>query len=282
MTDSKKRNTKEQRKLATSLKIIGYSLTWLAIWGTTALLMVIVSLIIALQILDPHSLTARNINNLVLTIIIIIAAVFFLTVWLLRKHKSLFVRTSWIVLLVCTCMGLLVGVPMSLMGKWEPEGTPLSKPAEQEAVDSGLINTEPRGNTSPNTPSPTTNTQTPRATQNTTKEADPPLSQAGCKYYNDISYETAEQPDSSLKEGQTREVGGYNGSRKVCTDNSGTVISNDITSTPVNKTIYYGTFTYEQAQAKAKNMCNTSLPAGTPRNSTFYWDCVDRELKKIW
>ncbi len=279
MATHKKQKTKQSQRLIKVLKITGYSLAWLIIWSTVAFGMALVSLMIAIPTIDQTNFTSRSASNLVLTIILVIAAVFFLAVWLLRKRKSLFMRTSWVVLLVCTCLGLLVGVPISLMGKWEPD-TPLQQSVQQSPTDSTTpIDTESQQNQSPNTTNTNGSGSGTQATPSQTSSSNP---QAGCKYYDDIPYTTEEKTDSNLKEGQTREISGHNGTRKVCTDASGSVVSSETTNTPINKIIYYGTFTYEQAQAKAKDICNASLPAGTPRNSTFYWDCVDKELKKLW
>lgn len=108
-----------------------------------------------------------------------------------------------------------------------------------------------------------------------------PASKAGCNYYDDFPYQTITKPDSSLKEGASREIGGIKGWRKECTNDSGKVISNEITSEPYDKIIYYGTFTYEDALSKARMICNQKVPAGS-QNSTFFGDCIERELANIW
>lgn len=285
MTSKKKETTRRQR-LIKALKIACYTVAWLLIWGTAAIILAVVGLLIGIQTVDQHNFTARDANNLVLVIIVVIAVIFFGTVWLLRKREPLFMRTSRAVLLVCTCLGLLIGVPVSLAGGWEPDNiAPSSQVLElnqAESIDS--IDTESQESHTPSessgSRSTTSGSQTTSTPSSDTKENS--TSKAGCKYYSDIPYKTIEKTDSSMKEGQTRETNGYNGSRKVCTDSNGSIVSEDTTSTPIDKIIYHGTLTYEQAQSKAKSICNTTLPAGTPRNSTFYWDCVDRELKKIW
>ena len=66
-------------------------------------------------------MTAQEVNNAVMAVIIIIGALFLGIVWLMRKAKSLFYRTSRYVLLVCTVIGLLAGIPMSLLGVWQPD-----------------------------------------------------------------------------------------------------------------------------------------------------------------
>lgn len=153
-----------------------------------------------------------------------------------------------------------------------PEESDTPQPNERENNKPASTN---QTNPSDTTPPKTTPTQ--QATQPSTQ-----ASKAGCKYYDDIPFKTIDKANPNLKEGQIKEGKGYKGSRLVCTDDKGRVVSEAITSEPIDKINHYGTFTYEQAQEKAKNICNTTLPAGTPRNSTFYWDCVAEELEKLW
>lgn len=103
----------------------------------------------------------------------------------------------------------------------------------------------------------------------------PVTDESGCDWLGDIPYETVTKEDKWLAEGYTRTKGGVNGWRKVCTDAHGNVISDTVTQEPIVKTIYYGTYTSEQALSKARSLCT-----GVPANSTFYGDCVAREMNK--
>lgn len=103
-------------------------------------------------------------------------------------------------------------------------------------------------------------------------------SKAGCKWYDDVAYVTIDVPDNKLKEGSTNAVGGVNGTRKVCTNDTGTVISEEITFQPVNRTIYHGTYTREQALSDARLACQRTIPAGS-WDSTWMGDCVSDKVR---
>lgn len=106
-----------------------------------------------------------------------------------------------------------------------------------------------------------------------------PTSKAGCNSYSDVPYKTVYQSDPSMPEGQTRTIRGINGSRKECTDSQGNVISNEVTFPPTDKTVYQGTYTREQALEDSRYECDKQIPAGS-RESTFYDDCLKREMRK--
>ena len=115
----------KRRRPLTVFKIIFYSFIWLMAWSAIAFGMAVVLIMaIVFSIAPDGVMTPREANNSVLAVILIIGALFLGTVWLMRKAKSLSYRTSRYVLLVCTVIGLLAGVPMSLLGVWQPDVSP--------------------------------------------------------------------------------------------------------------------------------------------------------------
>lgn len=273
---------KHQRPQATQnenivLKAIIYSFVWVLVWGAVAIGVALGSLIIIAVIASQSDVTARDTGNILLTILLVVTVLAFLTVWLLCKGKSLFMRTSWIILLIYTCVGLFIVGQMILINNINIG--PLQQSIQRETPDTTAPKEDVEDEPRQASPLPTRNSTTTRPTQTQPTYTTP---RAGCLHQNDIPYSIVEKTDSSLKEGQTREILGYNGTRKVCTNEKGEVVSVETITTPINKIIYRGTFTYEQARSKAMGICNTSLPAGTPRYSTFFWNCVGRELDKIW
>ena len=84
-----------------------------------------------------------------------------------------------------------------------------------------------------------------------------------------------------MKEGVIRDKIGYNGSRRECKDSNSNIVSNEVIIEAGNITRYYGTYTYDQALRKAESICRTKIPAGI-QNSTYFGDCVSRELDKVW
>lgn len=147
-------------------------------------------------------------------------------------------------------------------------------PTPQQASDTPQTTPTVSNFSATETQKDTTQNQTPATSPVLTPQT-PSTTQAGCDWLSDIPYETVSRPDSSMPVGYTRTIGGYNGWRKVCTDAQGNVISDEQTSEPTNKTIYYGTFTSEQAKEKAQYACKGIMP-----NSTYYGDCVAREMNK--
>lgn len=112
----------KRRKLLTFIKIILYSFVWLIAWGAIAFGMAVALIMsVVFSIASDGVITPQQANSSVLVVILIIGALFLGIVWLMRKAKSLFYRTSRYVLLVCTVIGLLAGVPMSLLGVWQPD-----------------------------------------------------------------------------------------------------------------------------------------------------------------
>ncbi len=101
------------------------------------------------------------------------------------------------------------------------------------------------------------------------------VSKAGCNYYSDVAYNTASKPDSSLNVGKTKTVGGVNGSRKVCTDTQGNIVSNEVTYPAVDKTVYYGTYTSDDAMNDAQYACRAIY-----YDSSYHGDCVSSEMNK--
>lgn len=59
--------------------------------------------------------------------------------------------------------------------------------------------------------------------------------------------------------GYTRTLAGLNGTRKVCTDSQGNIISNEVTTEPYNETVYIGTYTTEQALKDSVRSCQLRL-----------------------
>lgn len=107
-------------------------------------------------------------------------------------------------------------------------------------------------------------------------------SQIYCFVHNDVRpTNIIEQPDSNMKEGTTRDEGGYNGSRRECKDASNNIISDEVIIEAGSIIRYYGTYTYDQASSKAQSICREKIPSGLG-NSTFFGDCVNREMNKIW
>lgn len=107
-------------------------------------------------------------------------------------------------------------------------------------------------------------------------------SQIFCSVYNDVRpTNVIEQPDPNMKEGVIRDKIGYNGSRRECKDSNSNIVSNEVIIEAGNITRYYGTYTYDQALRKAESICRTKIPAGI-QNSTYFGDCVSRELDKVW
>lgn len=117
------------------------------------------------------------------------------------------------------------------------------------------------------------NKSTPKSITRQPPAASP--SKSGCNWYSDVPFNTVNKPDSNMHEGQTRSIGGVNGSRKVCTNSQGTVISDDISYPPVDRIVYYGTYTYEQALNDANYACRGVLP-----DSSYHGDCVSSEMRK--
>lgn len=112
----------KRRRLLTVFKIIFYSFIWLMAWSAIAFGMAVVLIMSVVFSIAPDGvITPQQANNSVLAVILIVGALFLVTVWLMRKAKSLFYRTSRYVLLVCTVIGLLAGIPMSLLGVWQPD-----------------------------------------------------------------------------------------------------------------------------------------------------------------
>ena len=113
----------KQNKIVASLKVSGYILMWLFIWSFIAITLAVGSVFAIAGIISKEDdgivyLTAQQANNMVLTVVLIIAAIFFCLVWLLRKKTSLSYRVSRRVLFICTVIGLLISVPLSLLGVW--------------------------------------------------------------------------------------------------------------------------------------------------------------------
>ncbi len=112
----------KKHKILKATKIVLYAVMWLIAWSAIAFGMAVVLIMSVVFSIAPDGvMTPREANNSVLAVILIIGALFLGTVWLMRKAKSLSYRTSRYVLLVCTVTGLLVGIPMSLLGVWQPD-----------------------------------------------------------------------------------------------------------------------------------------------------------------
>lgn len=124
---SKKPKGKEpvskRHKVWTAAKIALYIFMWFIAWGAIAFSMAVVLIMVVVLglVTSDGTITPRQANNSVLAVILIIGTLFLGIVWLMRKAKSLSYRTSRYVLLVCTVIGLLIGVPASLLGVWKPE-----------------------------------------------------------------------------------------------------------------------------------------------------------------
>ncbi len=127
MKSKKKSNSKHRpsvkQKLLNAFKVAVYVCLWCFMWSVVAVILAALLLSAVVAMMAPAEMTARGANNLVLAIILTIAAIFFAVVWLLRRSKVLFIRTSRAVLFVCTCLGLFIGVPISIAGVWQPENT---------------------------------------------------------------------------------------------------------------------------------------------------------------
>ena len=149
---------------------------------------------------------------------------------------------------------------------------PMSTPDSHNLIMSDL-----RSGTGNNTQATqgTSQPQQPASTSTPNVSSSYTSSKAGCNYYSDVPYNTVSKPDPSLREGLTKEIGGVNGSRKVCTNAQGTVVSNEVSFPPVDKTVYYGTYTYEQAMDDAQYACRAIY-----YDSTQHGDCVSSELHK--
>ena len=300
------------------VKFVSYSFIWLVLWGLSAAMLMALITVASLAIAGANDMSATHARSLMLITIGIIAMIFFLIVWLLRTSTSLFFRTSRLVLLVCTCAGILIGIPVALFGGRESGITTASTQQKEQPpqatvrrwqymmcsdgsyryyTDEQFSNpqvgfTEASEDacaksghgiktTLADKPPESTKTPTPALPRQTGSFVPPPTPQAGCNYYGDIPYKTVKANDSNLKVGQTREIGGYNGWRKECKDSAGNIVSNDQTSAPTDKIIYYGTYTYEQALADARLACSRIIPAGS-QQSTDWGDCIDSQMRQLW
>jgi len=130
---------------------------------------------------------------------------------------------------------------------------------------------------SSDTTQPSDNNSQPTQSAPRQASAAPTPSKAGCNWYSDVPYNTVNTPDSSMHEGQTKTVGGVNGSRKVCTDAKGNVISNEVTYPAVDMVVYYGTYTRDQALSDSRAACRSK---GLYEGSTDFSDCVSSEMRK--
>ena len=109
------------------------------------------------------------------------------------------------------------------------------------------------------------------------ESAPSPPTKAGCTYIA-IPYQTISREDKNLNEGLTKTVGGADGSRKVCTDSNGSIVSDEITFSAVNKIVYYGSYTRDQALSDAQATCRRIIPINSWQ-STDMGSCVENKMK---
>lgn len=204
-TTPHKEISSEQHRAIKMLKVILYSIVWLIAWSVLALGMAVaLIMVVVYSIAADGVMTARDANNAVLAVILIVGVIFLGVVWLLRKRKSLFIRTSRMVLLVCTIIGLLVGVPASLLGVWQPEYS-----VDTPAVDTQqTITDDTQGNNTSTSPTgeipkiisqPTGNTTAPKA--NAQAEATPQHQTPTCDYNKEegLKYKYNKSQDEAFK-----------------------------------------------------------------------------------
>lgn len=271
---------KHNKKHQPIIKVVLYSLFWLGVWSLAAGVTFI--LLLALLFNGPLAsdiATVQDVTNRLLASVILLAGILSGVIWFLWKKKSLFLRVARNTLVVCVILGLLIGVPLSFVGEWGVINKSIttnkidSQSNSKDTLEDG-VKVQPAEKAS----------DLPAQAQQTTpnsKPAEAQASKAGCQYYGDLPYSTVIKTDSSMKVGQTREIGGYNGWRKECKNESGKVISNTQTSDPTDKIIYHGTYTYEKALEDARAACLRIVPAGS-QQSTQWGDCITTQMKKLW
>lgn len=198
-------------------------------------------------------------------------------VTLVRANKARYVIICVAMLILLGGLGFAYKLTQSASRQVQQESSstdtiPMSTPGSHNLIMSDLRsgagnNAQAFQDTSQ--PQQSASSSTPNASSSYTSP------KAGCNYYSDVPYNTTSKPDPSLREGLTKEVGGVNGSRKVCTNTQGTVVSSEVSFPPVDKTVYYGTYTYEQAMDDAQYACRAIY-----YDSTQHGDCVSSELHK--
>lgn len=111
-----------KHKASKALRVVSYVLFWLFVWSLVALVITLFAYALATLITgNSKSQTPESLSNTMLVSICIVTILLFLESWYLRGRQSLFMRISRIVLITCTCLGLLIGVPASLNLKYIPE-----------------------------------------------------------------------------------------------------------------------------------------------------------------
>lgn len=305
----------KQRKLLTVVKIILYSFVWLIAWGAIAFGMaVVLTLFMVFSIAQDGVITPQQANNSVLVVILIIGALFLGTVWLMRKAKSLFYRTSRYVLLICTIIGLLAGVPMSLLGVWQPDvdssslATSVDKKEPELKRYQYMLCTDGsyRGYTDEQMKDPDTGLTSEsedyckkngqgkilRLTNSleeakangkkaTARQQYAPPQNDDC-HAEDIPYKSVRKPSSTMYVGEEYVVSGDEGAKYVCKDRSGQVTSSKVWYSPDDEITYYGTKPPRQEAASRPNVDLNALCAHTPANSTFRGDCMERYRKQYY
>ena len=306
----------KKHKILKATKIVLYAVMWLIAWSAIAFGMAVVLIMSVVFSIAPDGvMTPREANNSVLAVILIIGALFLGTVWLMRKAKSLSYRTSRYVLLVCTVTGLLVGIPMSLLGVWQPdvdssnsaatidEKKPELKRYQYMLCSDGSyrmytdeqMKTPGVGFTDESQDSCEENEQgkmlqltnsLEEAKANSKKQSTyTPIPTETCTEI-DIPFKTIREPVDWLYVGEEKEAytGGIDGSRKVCKDSSGNVTRDYVQYEPYNQTIFYGTAEKPTSTggSSQSNVDLNALCAHTPANSTYRADCIERYRRQYY
>lgn len=259
-------------------KVILYTLIWILLWIIVASILLILISVLTFNVLFSSQISnLKDISNRLFVIVLLLAFSLSTVVFLLWKRKSLFWRTARNTLLVCTLCGLLVGIPLSSVSEW---GAFTDKLQSEDIQQPPTTKAAPI----PLKEKPSSNKETTRTSQSSEKQnqrSSSTASQTGCDYFNDVPYRTVTKTDSNMKSGETRTIGGYNGWRTVCKDRNGKIISDKQTSSPTDKIIYQGTYTYEEALADARAACLRIIPPGS-QQSTDWGDCVSSQLQNLW
>lgn len=314
---------KHQRRLVTTLKVIGYALMWLLVWSCVAFGFAIAGLsLFAISIGDGGTFTAQQANNAVLYIVLATAAIFFGIAWLLRKKKTLSYRVSRTTLIICTTIGLMIFVPLSLMGVWQSEGTPSQQNTVKQTDSIKDVKRYQYMLCSDGSYRSYTDKQMKDSRVGFTKDSEDYCKKNGqgkmsklsdsldeakangrssmsaeqteayYRYLNrknctmeDIPYKTEREPASWLYEGHEEVASfraGSDGYREICKDSSGKVVSNQVIRQPQNKVIYYGTRAPKQEATTRPNVDLNALCAHTPANSTYRADCIESKRRQYY
>lgn len=285
---------------------------WCFIWSVVAVILAALLLSAVVAMMASAEMTARGANNLVLAIILTIAAIFFAVVWLLRRSKVLFIRTSRAVLFVCTCLGLFIGVPISIAGVWEPEDTSndqvkqtagtkkIKRYQYMVCTDLSYRHYTDEQMKNPNVgfidggkdycledgkskmlklvESRSEADQIRQEVRKSYQQANyhAPSSSGGSQESCETvrtPYKVVKKPASWLSVGETSVINGDRGYTRVCRNAQGKVISRDAWAKPIDEIVYYGTREPRSYPASSSSECDKFIGMGMS-NSTYYGDCL--------